>query len=100
MLVVPQTRVGPQTLVGRQELEEDLERIGCASLLNKPWSLKDKGLVWELLLGMPKQFDLTVRGKSERWTILAWRETYDIKPEEYGWTSRTDKYIVSHSAIR
>ena len=42
--------VVPQTLTGRQELEEDVERIGCAALSNKPWSLKDEGLVKELVL--------------------------------------------------
>ena len=31
-----------QNPTGRRELEEDLERIGYAGLLNKPWSLKDK----------------------------------------------------------
>ena len=36
-----------------------------------------------------------VRGKSEQWTALAWRETYRFKPEGYGWASRIDKYIVS-----
>ena len=53
-----------------------------------------RGLVRELVQGAPNQFDLTVRGKPERWTALAWREMYGFKPEGYGWASRTDKYIV------
>ena len=48
----------------------------------------------ELVQGAPNQFDLTVRGKPERWTALAWLETYGFKSEGYGWASRTDKYIV------
>ena len=83
-----------QTLTGRRELEEDLERIRCVGLLNKPWSLKDEGLVKELVLEAPNQFDLTIRGKPERWTTLAWQETYGFKPERYGWASTTEKYIV------
>ena len=86
--------VVPQTPMGRRELEEDLEHIECVDLLNKSWSLKDEGLVKELVQGVPNQFDLIVRGKPERWTALAWRETYGLKPEGYGWASRTDKYIV------
>ena len=86
--------VVPQTPMGRREMEEDLESIGCAGLLNKPWSLKDEGLVKELVLEVPNQFDLTVRGKPKQWTTLAWRETYKFKLEGYGWASRTDKYIV------
>ena len=34
-----------QTPEKRKKMEEDLERIGCADLLTKPWSLKDEGLV-------------------------------------------------------
>ena len=44
---------------------------------------------------MSNQFDFTVRGKLEWWTMLTWRETYRFKPEGYGWASTTDKYIVS-----
>ena len=84
----------PKTPIARRELEEDLMRIGCVGLLNKPWNIKDEGLVRELVEGAPKQFDHTVRCKSEKWTALVWREIYGFKPETYGWTSRTDKYIV------
>ena len=86
--------VVPMTPTRRRELKENLERIGCAGLLNKPWSIKDKGLVRELVQGAPNQFDLTVRRKPERWTALIWWETYGFKLEGYGWASRTDKYIV------
>ena len=86
--------VVPQTPTGRWELEKDLERIGCAGFLNKPCSLKDEGLVKELVQGAPNQFDLTERGKPERWTALVWWEMYGFKPEGYGLASRTDKYIV------
>ena len=86
--------VVPKTPTARQELEEDLERIGCAGLLNKPWNTKDEGLVRELIEGAPNQFDHTVWGKSEKWTAIIWREAYGFKPEGYGWASRTEKYIV------
>ena len=45
--------VVPKTPTARRELEENLERIGCADLLNKPWSIKDEGLVRELVEGAP-----------------------------------------------
>ena len=84
----------PKTPIARRELEEDLTRIGCVGLLNKPWNIKDKGLVKELVEGAPNQFDHTVQCKSEKWTPLVWREIYGFKPETYGWASRIDKYIV------
>ena len=77
----------PKTPTARRELEEDLMRIGCGCLLNKPWNIKDKGIVRELVEGAPNQFNHTVRCKPEKWTALVWRETYR-------WASRTDKYIV------
>ena len=85
----------PETPTARQELEEDLERIGCAGLLNKPWNVKDEGLVRELVEGAPNQFNHTVRCKPKKWTALVWKEAYRFKSEGYGWASRTDKYIVS-----
>ena len=45
--------VVPKTLTARWELEEDLERIRCTGLLNKPWNVKDEGLVRELVKGAP-----------------------------------------------
>ena len=56
----------PKTPTARWELEEDLTRIGCAGLLNKPWNIKDEGLVRELVEGAPNQFDHTVRCKPEK----------------------------------
>ena len=84
----------PKTPTARRELEEDLERIRCADLLNKLWNVKDEGLVRELVEGAPNQFDHTVQCKPEKWTALVWREAYGFKPEGYGWASQIDKYIV------
>ena len=90
--------VVPKTPTTRRELEEDLERFGCTDLLNKPWNIKDEGLVRELVEGAPNQFDHTVRDKPEKWTALVWREAYGFKSEGYELASRTDKYIVSQSS--
>ena len=84
----------PKTPTARRELEEDLERIGCAGLLNKPWNVEDEGLVRELVEGAPNQFDHTVRCSPEKWTALVWEEAYGFKLKGYGWASRPDKYIV------
>ena len=85
--------VVPKIPTVRRELKEDLERIGCAGLLNKPWNVKDKELVRELVEGAPNQFDHTVQCKSEKWTALVWREAYGFKPEGYGWALRTDSTL-------
>ena len=75
--------VVPKTPTARRELEEDSERIGCAGLLNKPWNVKDEGLVRELVEGAPNQFNHTIWCRLEKWTALVWREAYRFKPEGY-----------------
>ena len=35
----------------RAYLEEDLTRIGCIELLNKPWTVKEEKMVRELIVG-------------------------------------------------
>ena len=52
----------------RAHLEEDLTTIGCIGLISKPWSVKDKKMVWELLMGAPNQFNMTIRCHPEKWT--------------------------------
>ena len=60
----------PWTLEGRRGLEEDLERIVYAGVLNKPWSLKNEVLIWELLTGVPNQYDHTVWARLECWSAI------------------------------
>ena len=50
----------PKELGERAHLEEDLTRIGCIGLLNKPWSVKDERTVRELTTGAPNQYEGTV----------------------------------------
>ena len=54
------------------ELEEDLQQIRCDGLLVKLWNIKDKNLVQELIVGVHKQYDLTVWAKPESWTVVKW----------------------------
>ena len=62
--VVP---VIPREPVECAHLREDLTRIGCIKLISKPWTVKDKKMVWEAITKAPNEFNLTIRGKSETW---------------------------------
>ena len=53
----------------RAHLEEDLTRIGCIGLISKPWTVKDKKMVREILTGIPNQYDLTIHSQPETWTM-------------------------------
>jgi len=45
-----------------KQLEEDLMNIGCFGLILRPWTLKNEEMIHELLIGVPNQYKLTVRG--------------------------------------
>ena len=60
----------------RAYLEEDLTKIGCIGLSSKPSSVKDEGMVRELTMGAPNQYEGTVRARLEAWDAEKWREAY------------------------
>ena len=76
----------------RAHLEEDLTKIGCIGLLNKPWSFKDERMVRELTTGAPNQYEGIVRARPEAWDAEKWREAYGFSTEGEGFASRTDKF--------
>ena len=77
----------------RAYLEEDLTRIGCIGLLNKPWTVKDERMVRELTIGAPNQYEGTVRARPETWGVGKWQEAYGFSAREEGFASRTDRFI-------
>ena len=77
----------------RAYLEEDLTRIGCIGLLNKPWAVKEEKMVRELIVGAPNQYEGTVRARPETWEAGRWREAYGFSAGGEGFASRTDKFI-------
>ena len=58
------------------QLEEDLERMGCLQLLNRPWGVKSEYMIRELRVGTPNQFAGTLQALPNQWTSMAWRKTY------------------------
>ena len=77
----------------RAYLEEDLTRIGCIGLLNKPWTVKEEKMVRELIVGAPNQYEGTVRVRPETWDAGRWREAYGFGTGGEGFASRTEKFI-------
>ena len=77
----------------RAYLEEDLTRIGCIGLLNKPCIVKEEKMVRELIVGAPNQYEGTVRARPETWEAGRWREVYGFSAGGEGFASRTDKFI-------
>ena len=84
----PQTRaislrnVTPSILespIHLEELKQDLARMRCEGLLNRPWALKREQLVRELLQPeRPNIFNGTIRDRPQLWTADLWRNTYQL----------------------
>ena len=94
--------VRPVILVNEKErgmLKSNLEDLGCAGLLERPWNLKNEDFIQQFVLireGKLEQnnmFDTTIRDRPEEWTAGVWREVYDFQPEGSGLANRTDLYI-------
>ena len=67
----------PENPIHLEELKQDLARMRCEGLVDRPWILKREQLVRELLLSeRPNMFDTTVRDRPQLWTADLWRQTY------------------------
>ena len=83
----------------RALLKSDLQNIGCAGLLERPWNLKNEEfiqqfvMIWEHKLEHSNIFDTTICDRPEEWTARVWREVYDFQPGGGGMANRTDQYI-------
>jgi hypothetical protein len=88
--IVPEV---PRDEVERGELLEDLQRMGCSGLLEKPWGFKDDRVVRELLDGATNEFDNTIRATPTRWTEECWREVYNFSTSGGGLAGRKDEYV-------
>jgi hypothetical protein len=88
--IVPEV---PRDEAERGELLEDLQRMGCSGLLEKPWGFKDDRVVRELLDGATNEFDNTIRATPTRWTEECWREVYNFNTGGGGLAGRKDEYV-------
>ena len=74
-----------------EELKQDLARMRCEGLLDRPWTLKREQLVRELLLSeRPNMFDTTVRDRPQLRTTDLWRQTYRFPRGGSGMSNRTE----------
>ena len=77
----------------RAYLGDNLTRIRCIGLLNKPWMVKEEKMVKELIVGAPNQYEGTIRARPGTWDARRCREAYGFSARGEGFASRTDKFI-------
>ena len=91
----------PQDLAEKEQLAEDLKKMGCEGLLNEPWGLKSREMVQEFLQQRSNLWEETIRCLLEKWTADKWAEVYSFKKESRTVAGRTDRWIDGkfHSPI-
>ena len=68
----------------RGMLKSDLEDLGCAGLLERPWNLKNEDFIQQFVLIQEgklernNMFDTTISDRPEEWTAIVWREVYNF----------------------
>ena len=84
----------PENPLELVELKEDLRRMRCAGLLERPWALKREELVRELVQSeRPNIFNGTIRERPQLWTAELWRDTYEFPSYGAGLSNWMDGYI-------
>ena len=84
----------PERGLERAQLEEDLRRMRCARLLERPWRLKQEEIFRELLATKrPNIFDGTIRDRPQLWIANLWRDVYHFPEGWAGLANRMDSYI-------
>ena len=84
----------PETDLEALQLEEDLDRMGCMQLLNRPWGLKSEYMLRELLVGAPYRFKTSIWARPSHWTALVWRAAYDFGTKGQGICGRGEDFTI------
>ena len=66
----------------RELLKEDLYRIGCHRILEKPWNLRVKEMVAELMGEKDNRKHGTVRQAPKKWMLVEWWKVYGFPRQD------------------
>src|SRR5450759_1426176 len=77
----------------KEQLLEDLIRMGCRGLLAEPWNLRSAAMAQEFLEHRANQWEKTLRCDPDRWTADVWAEVYGFRKEGPKLAGRTDHWI-------
>ena len=77
----------PSGVSKRVLLKEDLQQIGCQSLMERPWCLKAKKMVAKLLITKANEWENMLRQELKRWTSSVWWKVYQFLRGREGFAS-------------
>ena len=82
----------PETDLETLQLEEDMDRMGCLQLLNRPSGLKSQYMLRELRVGAPYKYKATLRARPNQCTAMAWRKAYNFGTKGKGLCARNEDF--------
>jgi len=95
---IPLKNVSPAVPEKESELEElidDLRRMGCEGLLQKPWNVRSESTLREFKYERGNQWERTLRQDPEKWTAEVWGRVYGFALRKgEGWAHRKDSFYV------
>ena len=77
----------------KQQLVDDLTKMGCEGLLAEPWAMKSEAIVQEFLHPCSNEWKGTIQRLPEQWTADLWVEVYSFWKEGRMRARRTNKWI-------
>ena len=83
----------PRGAKERVMLEEDLRRMGCHGLMERPWAFKQDRIVGELLAAQDNRWTKIVCEDPGKWTVAAWRKVYSFPICSKRMAGRTEKFV-------
>ena len=75
----------PKSAKDWELLEEDLRRIGCHGLMEKPWGLQMEEMVAKLLGDKDNRWHRTMRQAPEKWTAKEWQKPMGPQRRAKAW---------------
>src|SRR5665811_2337856 len=77
----------------KQQLADDLTKMGCEGLLAQPWAMKSEALVREFLQPRSNEWEGTLRRLPELWMADKWAEVYSFRKAGRLKARRTDTWV-------
>ena len=74
----------------KQQMANDLTKMGYEGLLAEPQAMKSKAIVWEFLHPRSNEWEGTIWRLLEQWTADLWTEVYSFWKERRMRARRTD----------
>ena len=83
----------PQDKKEKEQLLQDLTRMGYEGLLKEPWTLKNRAMAQEFLQPRSNQWKGTIRRFPDKWTADIWAEVYGFQKEGRTVAGKMDRWI-------